>query len=117
MKKLVLAAVGALGLASASLAALPAAAQPLPLVKADYWCGPGRHLNAWNRCVPNAYFYGYWGGHVWGDRGHDREDFRFRDRDRGDFHDRGDFRGRGDFHGRGDSYDRGDFHDRGDQWR
>jgi len=62
MKKLVLAAVGAIGLASASIAAIPAAAQPLPLVQADYWCGPGWHLNAWDRCVPNyGPYYGYYG--------------------------------------------------------
>ncbi len=62
MKNLILAAMGALGLASASIAALPAAAQPLPLVKADYWCGPGWHMDAWRRCVPNyGYDYGYYG--------------------------------------------------------
>ena len=89
MKNLILATVGALGLATASLAAMPAAAQPLPLVKADYWCGPGWHLNAWNRCVRNYYGYGYYGGPTFvfgfGDRdhfrSHDRDDFRFRDRD------------------------------------
>jgi hypothetical protein len=63
MKNLVLAAMGALGLASASVAALPAAAQPLPLINADYWCGPGWHANGWGRCVPNyGPYYGYWGG-------------------------------------------------------
>jgi len=99
MKKLVLAGAAALGLASVSLPALPAAAQPLPLVKADYWCGPGWHLNAWNRCVRN-YRYGYGPTFVFGF--HDRDDFRFRDRD--------DFRFR--------DHDRGDFrdHDRGDHW-
>jgi hypothetical protein len=103
MKKLALAAVGALGLASVALTALPVAAQPLPLVKADYWCGPGWHLNAWNRCVRNYPAYGYYGyGPTFV--------FGFgRDRDR-DFRDRGDFRG--------DRGDRGDFRgDRGDHWR
>jgi hypothetical protein len=61
MKKFVLAALGAIGLATASAAALPAAAQPLPLVKADYYCGPGWHLNYWGNCVPNYYGY-YYGG-------------------------------------------------------
>ncbi|HLK23934.1 MAG TPA: hypothetical protein VKT30_04680 [Caulobacteraceae bacterium] len=61
MKKLMLAAAGAVGLASAAIAATPAAAQPLPLIKADYYCGPGWHLNYWDHCVPNRYGY-YYGG-------------------------------------------------------
>ena len=100
-----LAAVGALGLATSALA-MPANAAPLPLIKAGYWCGPGWHLDYWGRCVPNAY-----GGptFVFGFHGRDRDDFRFRDRDDFRFRDRD----RGDFHDRGD---RGDHGDRG-HWR
>ena len=111
MKRLaLLAAVGALGLASSGLA-MPANAAPLPLIKAGYWCGPGWHRDYWGRCVPNAYS-DYGPTFVFGFHGRDRDDLRFRGRD--------DFRGRGDFQGRGDFRDRGgDRGDRGDhgRWR
>jgi hypothetical protein len=96
-----IAAVGALGLASTALAAMPATAAPLPLMKAAYWCGPGWHPNAWGRCVPNRYGYGYYNTYRW-DFGRDRGDYR--DRYRGDFRDRGD---RGNWN-RGDNHDRGE---------
>ncbi|HLI65342.1 MAG TPA: hypothetical protein VKU90_03170 [Caulobacteraceae bacterium] len=104
MKAVALAAIGALGLVSAAAPAIPAQAAPVYVqtIKANWPCGPGWHLNYWNRCVPN-YGYYYGGPSVFFGFG-DRDDFRFRDRDRGDFRgdrgDRGDFRGdRGD-HGR-----------------
>ena len=80
MKKLILAAAGALGLASASLTALPAAAQPARLIETDFACGPGWHLNYWDRCVPNYRFYGPSFVIGFRDRGRfrDRDDFRFR---------------------------------------
>ena len=88
MKKLMLATVGALGLASASMAALPTTAAPqLPLVKADYWCGAGYHLNAYDQCVRNYSYYRDYGPRVYfrfgfGDRDHnyyrDRDDYYYR---------------------------------------
>jgi len=72
MKRIaLLAAVGALGLATSALAA-PASAAPLPLIKASYWCGPGWHPNAWGRCVPNYYGWGYWRPAYWGPGFHGR---------------------------------------------
>jgi hypothetical protein len=111
MRFVALAAVGALGLA-VTARALPAHAAPLPLIKADYWCGPGWHLDRWNRCVRDVRYYGFLG---WGFndrdefRSRDRDDFRFRDRDEGRFRDRDEGRERGDFGDR----DRGDHGERG----
>ena len=66
-------AVAALGLAAAAqtASATPVALHGGELIKADYACGPGWHVNPWGRCVPNyyggAYVYGwpYYGHYGW----------------------------------------------------
>ena len=87
IKAAALAALGAIGLASAATA-IPAQAAPLPLIAASYGCGPGWHPDGWGRCVPNAYFYGYWGGpRFYGPGFHGR--FVDRDHFHGHFHGHG----------------------------
>jgi len=88
MRKIMLATVGALGLATAAAAALPAAAQPLPLVKADYWCGAGYHLNAYSECVRNYSYYRHYvrPGITFRFGFRDRDDRYYYDRDRDDYY-------------------------------
>lgn len=52
-------------------------APPLPVETVGWRCGPGWHMNAWDRCVPNRYVPvwrvrhwhhwhpGYWRHHHW----------------------------------------------------
>ncbi len=87
MRKFMLATVGALGLVTTAAAAMPAGAQPLPLVKADYWCGAGYHLNAYNECVRNYTYYRHYSPGItfrFGVR--DRDDRYYYDRDRDDYY-------------------------------
>lgn len=99
MKAVALAAMGALALGSVAVQAAPSQAAPVYVqtIKANWPCGPGWHLDYWNRCVPNYGYYGYYGyGPSVFFGFHDRDDFRFRGRD----FDRG-------FHGRDFDHDRG----------
>ena len=62
-------AVAALGLAAAAETA-SAAPYGGQLIKADYACGPGWHINPWGRCTPNYYGGVYYGWPGYGGYGH-----------------------------------------------
>jgi hypothetical protein len=78
-------AVVAFGLAAAaqSASAAPAAPYGGQLIRADYACGPGWHVDVWGQCVPNYYgglylyggpYHGWYGrgGYGWGHGGFGR---------------------------------------------
>ena len=70
--KILASAIFALGIGIASAQAMPIQhlqATTAPIAQTVGWrCGPGLHVNAWGRCVPNRGFYAprpYYGGPHW----------------------------------------------------